>query len=60
MHKSGAGLDESSRELLELNREEREKMESEIQDLRRRNVRTHASTWSFVCCSLYDNTQRKS
>jgi len=33
-------LDESSRELLELNREERDKMEAEIQELRRRNVRT--------------------
>lgn len=48
MHKSGVGLDESSRELLELNREERDKMEAEIQELRRRNVRTHAST-QFSC-----------
>jgi len=32
------GLDESARELLENNRQEREHMEDEIQELRKRNV----------------------
>ena len=35
------GLDETSRELLEQNRDERDKMEAEIQELRRRNVSIH-------------------
>jgi len=35
-----AGLDETARELLEQNRDERDKMEAEIQELRRRNVST--------------------
>ena len=39
-----AGLDETSRELLEQNRDERDKMDAEIQELRRRNVRTDNSS----------------
>ena len=33
------GLDETARELLESNRKERDQMEDEINELRRRNVR---------------------
>jgi hypothetical protein len=33
------GLDEAAKELLELNRQERDQMEDEINELRRRNVR---------------------
>ena len=39
--RSPSGLDESSRELLEQNREERDKMDAEIHELRRRNVRSY-------------------
>ena len=33
------GLDDAARELLEVNRQERDQMEDEINELRRRNVR---------------------
>ena len=44
--RSPSGLDESSRELLEQNREERDKMDAEIHELRRRNVRSYVAHYT--------------